>query len=456
MRPQLTAAILLLTALCGGAFVFGVPVVRAQSSALSVSITPPLFQLTIGPGETWSSAVKIVNTNASSVTYYSHVADFKAEGETGNASFVPLLSEQSDPTLSTYSLASWTELTSVPVTVPAGGSGQIPFTIRVPANAEPGGHYAAILIGTQPNDATTTGTRINIASYVSSLLFLRVKGDLTESGRIREFSTAQELYQYPAADFTLRFENTGNVHVQPEGDITIYNMWGKERGKVLINQDEGGFGNVLPGSIRRFQFSWAGDNSFDIGRYSAVVTLSYGEDGKKNVTATTYFWIVPLVPVAGGAAGIIAAVLIIMWLIRRYIRRALALEQERLGFPAVSAPADIPQKIDYSVGVLMEPLREGVIDLRSLAAGKSAPATTAKDSVVPARAYPAHERITFTAFLFKYRLFALFIVVLAAVAVFGFRYMNGAFSGQHHFQITDVRIGEEPASSTSGAGMQTR
>lgn len=456
MSVRITSASSILIALTTAALALAVPVAAAQSSALSVTITPPLFQLTIGPGDTWSSAVKVVNTNALDVTYYAYVADFKAQGETGNASFVPLTNEMNDPTLKTYSLASWIDLTAGPVTVPAGGSGQVPFTVHVPQDAEPGGHYAAILIGTQPTATTTSGTRINIASYVSSLLFVRIKGDVVENGRIREFSTSQDLYQSPEADFTLRFENTGNTHVQPEGDITIYNMWGKERGKVLINQNDGNFGNVLPGSVRRFQFSWTGDNPFDIGRYSAVVTLAYGQDSKKNVSATTYFWVIPVIPVASGVASIIISIMLIAWLIRRYIRRALALEQERLGFSEAPEPTDIPPGIDYSVGVLMEPFREGVIDLRSLAMGRPVSLTGSQDEETALSVRAPRERMTVRTFLRKYRLFVLFIMVMATITVFGYRYFNGAFTGQQHFRITDVQIGEEAATSTPGIGTQTR
>ncbi|MFM2330852.1 MAG: hypothetical protein RLZZ26_359 [Candidatus Parcubacteria bacterium] len=417
----------------------------AQSVGLSVSITPPLFDLTIGPGDTWSSSVKVINTGTSPTTYYSYVADFKATGETGNASFVPLLNEKNDPTLHAYSLASWISLSTEPVTVPASGSGQIPFTIHVPAEAEPGGHYAAVLIGTQPSTGSTTaGTQVNIASYVSSLLFVKIKGDVIENGRIREFSTSQSLYQSSNADFTLRFENTGNTHVQPQGNIVIYNMWGRERGTVSINQDEGNFGNVLPGSVRRFQFSWTGDNPFDIGRYSAVATLAFGQDGKKNVSATTYFWVIPVVPVASAVVGIIAAVLLVAWLIRRYIRRALALEQRRLGMSEshpVSTAAE--PEVGYSLGVLTEPLREGVIDLRSLTSGGMS--FTGNSSATPSP-MSASERMTIGVLLRKYRLFLLFIIVVAGIAFFGYRYLRSSFTSDQHFKITDVRIGQEDVS----------
>jgi membrane protein implicated in regulation of membrane protease activity len=104
---------------------------------------------------------------------------------------------------------------------------------------------------------------------------------------------------------------------------------------------KGGFGNVLPATTRRFTFVWEGEKSLlDIGRYSAVVTLSFGEDAKQNISAKNYFWVVPIVPVAITLASVLFFIILVAWLIRRYIRRALTVERERLGVPAEAyAPA---------------------------------------------------------------------------------------------------------------------
>jgi hypothetical protein len=139
------------------------------------------------------------------------------------------------------------------------------------------------------------------------------------------------LYETTEATFNLRFENTGTVHVRPVGDIRIFNMWGKERGVIPVNQGTA-FGNVLPKSIRQYDFRWSGDFSpFDIGRYRAVVTLGYGSEVTRTTNAATYFWVVPVVPVALTLGGILFFILSSVYVIRRYIRNVLIIEQRRLG-----------------------------------------------------------------------------------------------------------------------------
>lgn len=294
---------------------------RAQGEKLTLSVTPPLFQLTIGAGEFWASQLKVVNVNPYDLTLYASVVNFQSEGEEGHGRFTPILPE--DPEAQAYSLAQWIEIAKNPIFVPKEKSVEIPFSVRIPANAPPGGHYAAILVGTQSFSAPAEGAVVQVSSFVSSLFFVRIKGEVKEEGDIREFSTEKNFYQKPEATLTLLFENTGNVHLQPQGDIVMYNMWGKERGKIFVNEKTN-FGNVLPQSSRKFTFEWKGEQGFfEAGMYKAIATVSFGSEARQNVYRTTYFWIVPLFPVLGIFGGFIAFTLFLAWLIRSYIRGAV-------------------------------------------------------------------------------------------------------------------------------------
>lgn len=406
---------------------------NAQTNSISVTLTPPIFQVTIGPGESWTSVLKVVNSNAYDETYYTQVVDMQANGENGQSKFTPLIATQ-DPALALSELARWVEIDPKPVFIKAGTSVSVPFTVRIPQNAEPGGHYAAILVGTQPMATSSTGSLMKISTYVSSLMFVRIKGEVIEAGRIREFSSDKDLYQEPKADFRLRFESTGNTHLKPQGDVTIYNMWGKERGKVLINQDAN-FGNVLPNSVRRFEFSWDGDkNVFDIGRYSAVVTLAYGEEGKKSVSATTYFWVVPIVPVSITLGVVILFVLILSWFIRRYVRRALSLERARLG---VTETQGTHERLPI-FETMIEPIREGVVDLRAASSKK-----TSADLSLAVGASQTDSVHSMRQFVQKYKIFFAFIAVLIICIVGMSVYFAKVLVSQRGYNIHDVTSGEE-------------
>ncbi len=295
--------------------------VWAAEDKLSLTVTPPLFQLTIGRGESWTSNLKVVNTNSYDLTIYASLMDFQANGEEGQGKLIPVL--ENGPALASSTLARWIEIGKGPRIVSAGKSAEIPFTVTIPENAEPGGHYAAILVGTQPLADKTKGAMVTVASMVSTLFFVRVNGDIREEGVIREFTVDKNFSSYPDVSFGLRFENTGNVHLRPQGEITVYTMWGKEVGKIPVNQ-QGDFGNVLPHSTRKFIFAWRGeDNFFDAGRYSAVAALSYGQEARSNVSSVTYFWVVPFKPILAILGGAILFILFTLFIVRAYVRRSL-------------------------------------------------------------------------------------------------------------------------------------
>jgi hypothetical protein len=311
-----------------------------------------------------------VNTNHYDITVYARAVDFRPDGETGNASFSPF---SKDAKGGPHSLANWITLPSGDITVLRDSTIEIPVAINVPADAEPGGHYAAVLVGTDASQETSGGPGFSVGSLITSLFFVRIPGDVVEAGAIRDFYSENSFLSHPEANFVVRFENTGNVHLIPQGEITITNMWGKERGKIDIN-DQNTFGNVLPGTTRKFSFVWNGEeNIFEAGRYKALATLAYGDDGRKTVYREAYFWVIPWKPVTGILLGLILFVGFIAFVVRRYVKRILEIERIRLGITQEEMNALRSQQknaaknadIQSSSGVAKQ---ENLVSLKTIAA----------------------------------------------------------------------------------------
>jgi hypothetical protein len=308
--------------------VCSIPALVLAQGNLSLTVTPPLVQLSVGPGNDWASALTVVNSNPYDLTVYVRAVDFVPNGEEGRGDFVPLSTGSTDLSGASSTLGSWITINAGPVVIPRDQTARVPYSIAVPANAPPGGHYAALLVSTAPE--TNKGS-INIASSIASLVFLNVGGDVEEVGVIRDFYPDEGIVTRAEAAFTLRFENRGNVHLRPAGYITISNMWGRPRGTIAIG-GANEFGNVLPKSIRKFRFTWRADDSyFDIGRYKAEATLTFGSEARQNITHITYFWVVPIVPVAQVVGAAAFMIFFLVWAMRRYVRHAVVLEAQRLG-----------------------------------------------------------------------------------------------------------------------------
>ncbi len=295
------------------------PLVLNAQDGQGLSISPALFEMAATRDQAWQSSLRVVNPNPFPLTVYADVVNFAPRGEGGDGMFLPPESSGDGSTL-----AEWITLGETTVTIPAERTFDIPFSLNVPSDAAPGGHFAAFTVSTRPPESVAGATALRTAQVVSSLFFVRVAGEVREEAAVREFRSEQRFLTRPEVTFSLRVENLGNVHVRPQGDITITNMWGQERGVVPINRYSH-FGNVLPDSIRKFSFSWRGEWSLsDIGRYKAIVTLAYGESERRFITSTTYFWVVPVVPVTVALAVIIGLVAILVFLIRLYVRHLLA------------------------------------------------------------------------------------------------------------------------------------
>ncbi len=333
--------------------------------AVTFTVSPTIFDMTANPGQTWQSTIRIINANPFELGLSVSVVNFAPKGETGAPQFLPVTNE----TEPNSTLAQWIS-TKNEVVVGAEKTIELPIMITLPPEAAPGGHFAALMISTKPV-AGNGGQQVQTSQVISSLIFLRVSGDISENSSIRSFRTTNYLLSKPEATFELRIENKGNVHVKPHGEIRIFNMWGQERGSIPINQQTL-FGNVLPNSVRKYSFTWSSEWSItDIGRYTAEASLSYGTDGKQSLSADTAFWIVPwkwlllIIVVVGGFLTLIT------FSIKLYVRHMLRMAGIT---PGHHVPVSAVEQIAITTGPkskkrktvsVVAPIEAGILDLRA-------------------------------------------------------------------------------------------
>ncbi len=271
------------------ALIFGL----APAIASATTISPPVIEFDARPGDTIVDVIKLFNETAEEVTLTGEVRTFKALNETGAPSFLP-------PEEST-DLATWLKLDEATVTLPADERKDILFSINVPENAEPGGHFAGIL-WTPTGAPALEGSGVGITMKTGTLVLVRVAGDVNETGRLASFTADRASYNYLPVNFSVRFENLGNVHLKPAGVIEIKNLLGRKVAALPVNGD---LSNVLPESIRKFDATWQKTevplgasewqremDNFAWGKYTATLILDYGIDGQQT-SASLAFWVFP-------------------------------------------------------------------------------------------------------------------------------------------------------------------
>ncbi len=279
------------------------------NAAQGLQISPASIQLNAEPGKTYSLKLTVTNVTVSNLVYTTSVNDFTAKDETG----APKISLDGAPPTPT-SIQSW--VSTIPsFSLQPREAKDIIATITIPANAEPGGHYGVIRFSGQA--PTLSGSGVGLSASAGTLILVRVAGNITEKLNLITFEASQNgnasnFFEYGPIDFIARFQNTGNVHVQPVGQIEIRDLFGNKVDTLSVNSDQG---NVLPSSIRRFQETL--NKQWLFGRYTADISIAYGTTGEA-IVRTIDFWVIPYKLVLGGLLALGTLIFVFRTLIKRY------------------------------------------------------------------------------------------------------------------------------------------
>lgn len=275
------------------------------TKADSLTISPPEFELLGNPGDTLSEKIKVTNTSDTDITYLTDIQDFRAEGDDGSIDLVdPETSKES------FSLARWLTTEPSQFTVPANQEKVVTVTVRIPKTAEPGGHFASVLIRRQ---GTPVSGGTSVQSRIGTLFLLRVSGAATEKLSLNSFLPENSYQQYGPVTFNMRYTNAGNVHVAPTGTIVITNMFGHKIKEIPVSPV-----NILPDSDRLVKTVW--DEKNLVGRYTASLVVTYGQS-KQTIAASTTFVVFPVYLMV-----IIVVVLILLYLLiakRKSLKRLI-------------------------------------------------------------------------------------------------------------------------------------
>lgn len=277
---------------------------KAAPSKKAVSVSPVTFELTANRGEVFTNQLKISNVGTEPLAIAMEAEDFTTVGEGGEVVVKPAED-------TSFSLAKWFTMEPKNFALAPGEEKIVTFTISVPLDAEPGGHYATIMAAAQGAIVNTTG--VAFVQKTGSLILLSVAGEVKEQ-MVVNYLGAPFLNEYGPIPFKIRFENLGSIHVKPKGFVSITDSFDKKLVDIPFSQH-----NIFPGKARVVETSW--DTKYLFGKYTATLVGSYGL-GNTPFTAFTTFWVVPWKIVGGSAIGLILIVWI-FWKMRRRLKLAL-------------------------------------------------------------------------------------------------------------------------------------
>ena len=272
-------------------------------------VGPGRQEVIVKPGETVTAIMTVTNRITDGRTFSLAVEDMSGSADASEA--VVLLGDQAGP----YTLKDYITFPSKTFKLNLGERAQIPVSITMPVNAEPGGYYGAVLVSTVQDNAEKqpdTMARSPIIARIGTLFFITVPGDANIDGSVTEVTTKNNKwwYQKGPIDFGILFENTGSVHLNPYGEVQITNMLGENVGFVEL---EPWF--VLPKSLRLREVTW--DRELLLGRYAITTKVNRGYDNiiDENVI---HIWVLPWKLLLGIFTGLVVLILIVRFVLSSF------------------------------------------------------------------------------------------------------------------------------------------
>ncbi len=280
-----------------------------QSVSPKLGVSPHTFEMHVFPGETRADSIKITNNSEVPLPVEVRIVDFTASDEIGGMAF-----DESDQDIS-ISSRKWFSIEKPNLILEAGETEKIPFTISVPEEAEPGGHYSVVLFEPRMPSYYFAEGHPKVVPVIGVLFLLSVKTlslepEASQKLEVIEFSVPEEerllvlentaskllgsivhaateieIVEKSPSSFILRIKNNDIYHIKPFGRVLIYNVFGKKIGEAEVAQT-----TILPGKIRQFPVEFSSEASrrlswlpaslseflsrnLFIGRYKAILDL---------------------------------------------------------------------------------------------------------------------------------------------------------------------------------------
>lgn len=229
VRVVLRTLILTLTLALAGIFAFA-PRADAATDPQQVSwgVRPantvhgtdrPNFAYRLPPGGTVQDAIVVTNRGGEPLSLDVYAADGFLTSD-GTLDLVAA-GEQSE------AVGAWTVAAGSPVTVPPNESVEVPFTLTVPADAQPGDYAGGVVSTLRVENAEG----VTVDRRLGSRVHLRVTGDLTpaltvDDVQVQYLSAGANPLTPGTATVSFAVTNTGNARIAPGETVTVGGPFG--------------------------------------------------------------------------------------------------------------------------------------------------------------------------------------------------------------------------------------
>ncbi|MEU9006884.1 DUF916 domain-containing protein [Streptomyces sp. NPDC048551] len=264
-------------------------------------------------GGTVSDSATILNSSDQALTFQVFATDAVNTPSGGAFALLPVETKPKD-------VGTWIALgpaAANTVTVPPKGRADIPFTVKVPADAAPGDHVGGIVaLNTAVEGVRKDGkVQVGVRRSVGARLYFRVPGPLTPGLSVEDVRVSRGAPLLPwtkpaRATVSYALVNRGNVVVEPKVSVSARGLFGR---RVLDRPGREAKLVLLPGQRVELTEPWADSPQLD--RVSVTVAASAAAYPGLSPSSGTDFLAVPWP--AAGALLVLAGAAVAARLLRR-------------------------------------------------------------------------------------------------------------------------------------------
>lgn len=180
------------------------------------------FTYTLDPGAVFGDTVAISNLSNRPIRFSIYATDAVSVADVGG--FGAMKDDQKPVDVGT-----WITLAAREYTVEPGKRIDVPFSVTVPQDAEPGDHAGAILAvdadqgGFDPN-SSPGGLSFNVKNRIGARVYVRVSGPTSPALRIDKLDVRRDENK---ATITWEILNSGNLRLTPTSQVRITGLFGR-------------------------------------------------------------------------------------------------------------------------------------------------------------------------------------------------------------------------------------
>ncbi len=267
--------------------VVGGSVVFADEPRESIALSPVSKPYNKAAGDTFRDSVTIINDGTVGYDFLMYGRPYSVQDSTYSPNFTE--------TPSNADAYRWVQFDKTLYHLEAGQSATVEYTVRIPVNAAPGGHYGVLFAETQPSD--TAGNSVVRKKRVGTILYATIKGQYQIGGQVIGTSIPF-LQNRPPLSTSTSVNNTGNADFTDSITYSASDIFGNQKYQTQKDYP------VLPQTTRDIALTW--DGAPWVGLYRVGVKHAYLD---KTASTEGYVLILPLWLMIAAGAGLIGGIL---------------------------------------------------------------------------------------------------------------------------------------------------